>query len=73
MIEAVIAGVVLALVGALVTFGLHRVEKHLERQDKAKQESDARIERLLTRHSDDIRVIARKLKLKRDHEGALFY
>jgi uncharacterized membrane protein YhiD involved in acid resistance len=71
VIESFIAAVVLACVGALVTFGLHRLERHLERQDRAKQESDARIEKLITRHSEDIRAIARKLRMKRDHDGVL--
>lgn len=76
--ESVIAGVVIALVGALVTFGLHRLERHLEKQDqdaalreKAATEREKKIDETLARYGNDITDIVRRLKMRRRADGSL--
>ncbi len=78
MSEAIIAGVVIALVGALVTFGLHRLERHLAKQDEAtakREEKERDFRQLVTgaldQHGRDIGAIGRKLKMERQPDGQL--
>lgn len=76
--ESIIAGVVITLIGGLVTFGLHRLERHLERQDREAAQRDAaaaerekKIDEALHQYRVDILAIARKLKMRRDEVGQL--
>lgn len=61
MLESLIAGVVIALVGAVVAFGLRRVERHLERQDTA-----------FSRMRSDLDAIAGALRMYRGQDGLLY-
>lgn len=69
--DPIIAGVVLTLAGALVTFGMHRLEKHLERQDVEAKTRDDRIDKALNQYASDIGAIARKLRMRRREDGVL--
>lgn len=78
MLESAIAGVVISLVGALVTFGLHRLERHLHKQDQdasAREQKDRDFRALVTgaldQHGRDIGAIGRKLKMERQPDGQL--
>lgn len=71
MMEALIAGIVIALVGAVVSFGLRRLENHLDAQDAAAAARDTKINKALDQYGADIGAIAHKLRMRRREDGVL--